>query len=276
MSARPKFILLCLASLLVVAIAVGVLLPYVNRLVYPTLPPLSKEIEIPANPSVLPDYRDSDNLGAADRIRSEPDARAYVEALVKVWGPHGNELPGLPQFEDRLARAEYAAVRDPQKRIPEFLVAKTFNELVNLWGALKSSRVTVEELHAFRIIASSFHYSRSVARLADGSVGPDCRPTEALVLLNLLDSGGGIQPWLRERVRNRHWPWKFLMRYEWRRPRKPTKPGLRPLNGSDPAFEQGLQQRVKFDLARRWYLTNHPAFSFVSLVSDLFGQLGIV
>jgi hypothetical protein len=90
--------------------------------------------------------RDPDDLVAVDRIRSESDGKTYLLALVKTWGRDEKKVPQLAQFEDRLACAQYKAVRDPQKRVPEFLVAKTFNTLAGQWGAPASSHVTVEDL----------------------------------------------------------------------------------------------------------------------------------
>src|SRR5216684_8150907 len=170
--------------------------PYLHHLVYPDSLPRSA-LKGSIGYAATPDLRQIDELGVPDHIRTEADARAYIEALVKRWRPSEKDLPGVTQFEDRLAHAEYDAIHDPQRRIPESLVAKIFNGLVDQWGTPASSRISLEELHAFRIVYSSLLYPRSVLRLPDGSIAPDCRPSEALLLLDLLNFNGGVQPWLR-------------------------------------------------------------------------------
>jgi hypothetical protein len=263
------------AGVVIAVVACAVFLPYVNGLVYPQL--LSKAG--PFHTATSADWPDPrigriDELGAADHIHSEADARAYVDALIEQWGRNEKELPGAAQLVDRLARAEYAAIREPQKRIPESLVAKTFNGLMNEWQMPSWTRISVEELHAFRIVESSL-YSRSVARLPDGSIAPDCRPTEALLLLDQLNFNGGVQPWVRERVRARHFPWNLLKRFEWRRPiqQRPSQPveyHLAPLPANPLS-----RQMDKYDAAKRNYFASFPGFDFSQFCYGLFVQLGI-
>ncbi len=267
---------LSLGFLLIVGVICAVALPYLNHLIYPDLLPrtaLAGAIGYAATPD--PDLRQIDELGVPDHIRTEADARAYIEALVKRWRPSEKDLPGVTQFEDRLAHAEYDAIHDPQRRIPESLVAKIFNGLVDQWGTPASSRISLEELHAFRIVYSSLLYPRSVLRLPDGSIAPDCRPSEALLLLDLLNFNGGVQPWLRKDVRARHWPWKILRRFEWRRPvqREQLEPiayGLRPMYTRTP---DNVQQD-KYHEALHEYFVNHP-FTSQQLADDVFAKLGI-
>jgi hypothetical protein len=192
---KPRLVQDCLffLGLLLLGIIVVVAVPYLNHfLVYPDS--LSRsEATVAAQVggyAAIPEDRQIDELGAPERIRTEADARVYVEALVKRWDPNETN-PHLDEFEERLAQAEYAAVRDPNKLIPESQVAKTFNRLMDEWEMPAWTRVSVPELHALRLTYVLSVYPRSVARLPDKSIAPSCRPTEALFLLHMLDFRGG-------------------------------------------------------------------------------------
>jgi hypothetical protein len=165
---------LSLGFLLIVGVICAVALPYLIHLIYPDSLPRTALTE--AIGYAVPEDRQVDELGAPDHIRTEADARAYVEALVKRWDPRETN-PHLAEFEERLAQAEYVAVRDPKKLIPESKVAKTFNQLMDEWEMPSWTRVPMAELHAFRTTYASAVYPRSVARLADRSIAPGCRPT---------------------------------------------------------------------------------------------------
>src|SRR5467141_4836589 len=136
-------------GLLLIGIVVLVAVPYLNHLVYPDSLPRSAARRATGY-AVIPEDRQVDELGAPDHIRAEADARAYVDALVKRWDPNETNAH-LPEFEERLARAEYAAVRNPEKRIPEAQVAKTFNGRMDEWQMPGWVHISVAELHAFRI-----------------------------------------------------------------------------------------------------------------------------
>ena len=183
---RGRVFGLAVAGLVIVVGAVAVfLLPYLHHRAYPdTLVPRNRT-ETRGYAS-LEDAR-IDDLGSADRIRSEADALAYIQAL------RPQMLTPLSNFdEDRLARAEYAAIRDPQKRIPESLVVNRFNALVDELSAPASSHVTVEELHVFRAVFFCLRYPRAAAPLPDGSLPRDFRPAEAFYLLDQLTLNGGV------------------------------------------------------------------------------------
>ena len=252
--------------------------PYFHHLVYPDSLPRSavrRAIGYAAisedRQAVIPLDRQIDELGVPDHIRTEADARAYVEALVKRWW--GNETnPSLAEFEERLTQAEYAAVRDPKKLIPESQVAKTFNRLMDEWGMPLWTRISVPELHAFKISYTLTVYPRSVARLPDESIAPSCRPTEALLLLHLLDSNGGVPLQIRERVRETRFPWNLLKRLRWSRPtlEPPVEYGLHP----EPLTPES-RQRGEYIICQRRYFASHPEITFDREVSEIFSELGI-
>jgi hypothetical protein len=268
-------------SLLVGFSLIGVVLlavPYFSHLLHPSGP--SQEHMVGAPPCRAVDYAISpkeqqiDELGVPEHIRTEADARAYVEALVKIWDP-GETNPHLAEFEDQLARAEFAAVRDPQKLIPESQIVKTFNHLMDEWQMPGWAHISVPELHAFRVPYACGLYPRSVARLPDGTIAPSTRPTEALFLLHMLDSNGGIAPYLRDYIRQTRFPWNALKRFKlWHPVPIPTRlpPGLYARSLSEPEDFQ----LTKYDQLRRCYFDRHPdAASFEHIVNELFSQLGI-
>ena len=76
---------LSLGFLLIASVICAVVLPYLIHLVYPDSLPRTALTE--AIGYAVPEDRQVDELGAPDHIRTEADARAYVEALVKRWDP---------------------------------------------------------------------------------------------------------------------------------------------------------------------------------------------
>ncbi len=263
---------LSLGFLLIAAVICALALPYLHDLIYPDS--LSRNDLTPTGCetigyAVTSTDRQIDELGAADHIRTEADARAYVDALMKRWDPNETN-PHLAEFEERVARAEFAAVRNPEKRIPESQVTKTFNRLMDEWQMPGWAHISVAELHAFRITAASAVYPRSIARLPDGRIALDCRPTEALFLLYMLDFSGGVPPQIRQQVRETHFPWNVLKRFKWSRPAmNPIEPGPHPA----PPNPESLQ-RHKYSTLRANYFSRHPdAVSFDRVVNELFMQL---
>jgi hypothetical protein len=232
---------LLLGFLLIAGVICAVAL-YLIHLIYPDSLPRTALTEA-ISYAVIPEDRQVDELGAPDHIRTEADARAYIEALVKRWDPRETN-PHLAEFEEWLAQAEYVDVRDPKKLIPESQVAKTFNRLMDEWEMPSWTRVPMPELHAFRTTYASAVYPRSVARLADGSIAPGCRPTEALLLLHILDFTGGIPPNIREQVRDSRFPWSLLKRLKWSRPvERPVEYGLHPEYTPTPETLQSQKYR---------------------------------
>jgi len=276
----PRFVLVVLGFLLIGMIGVSAV-SYLHHLIYPDA--LSKsdvaraqahtrvvrrlETKRIGNAALNPLDQPIDELGA--HVQTEGDAKAYVEALVKRWGPE-EAGPHLPEFEERLARAEYLAVRSPDKLIPESQVATTFNRLMDEWQMPGWTRISVPELREFRFLYATVIYPKSVARLPDQSIAPRCRPTEASFLLHMLNSKGGIPPEIREQVRDSRFPWSILKRLRSAQPApKPIKPGLHPAPQTP-----GLRQEVAYMTCQHKYFASHPV-SFENVVNDVFGQLGI-
>lgn len=221
--------------------------------------------------AVFPVDRQIDELGAPSHIRTEADAKLYVEALMKRWGPNETN-PHMAEFEERLARAEYAAVRDPERRIPESQVVQTFNRLMDEWQMPGRAQISVSELQTFRIGYACAIYPRSVARLPDESIAPSCRPTEALFLLHMLDSNEGIASYIRDYVRQSHFPWNVLKRLKFWRPA--AIPVFQPrLHPAPPSPDDS--RNARYDTLRRRYFGSHPDANLESVTNEIFAQLGI-
>lgn len=144
-----------------------------------------------------------DDLGAPERIRTEADAKAYMDA---VWFKSDTKS----DLAIALARAEYAAVHDQQKLIPESRIVKTFNAQMDEEQMPGWTHVSVEELHYLRLAWACAGYYQSVGRLPDGSLAPACRPVEAIRLYQQLVALGGVQVYVRDAVRQHHFPWNTL------------------------------------------------------------------
>jgi hypothetical protein len=258
-------------------IGVVVAVPYLHHLKYPDA--LSKDDmtravthappEIPS--AYIEQDRQIDEIGSPGHIRTEADAKPYVEALWRRWGYNPNETyPHLAEFEEQLARSEYAAVRDPSKLIPESRVAKTFNKLMDEWQMPSWTRISVSELHAFRFTSATAMYPRSVARLPDQTIAPSCRPTEAVLLIFLLDNNAPMLPEIREQVRNSRFPWSLLKQMK-ELVSKPDIPSAEFPPRTPPERER---REAQYMASRDKHFASHPV-SFEKVVNDVFGQLGI-
>lgn len=159
-------------------------------------------------PQGFPADRQVDALGAESNIHSIQDAEAYVNALIQKYqkefsqrfGVINADLDRFGRIETRIADAEYAAVRNHDKRIPEAVVVSAFNGLMDEWNTPPWARVSVEELHAYRAQLALMRYPASVARSDDGNLSDNCRPVEAVLLLYRLERSRGVSPGLRQLV----------------------------------------------------------------------------
>lgn len=140
----------------------------------------------------------------AGHLKTESDAENLVDSIAKMFA---DELPPPWATRDvRLARAEYAAVTNFAKQIPEERVASIWNQYARAIGTSNEMIVTVPEIHSLR----DLHYASANLIWANGwnqsistipnvyTVGPDgkiangCRPLEALQVFHDLDNQSGI------------------------------------------------------------------------------------
>jgi hypothetical protein len=135
----------------------------------------------------------------AGNIHSEADARAYVDAVAEVLTGHQHFSWTTRSIRHHVASAEYAAVSDPSRLIPEQRIVDVWNEYVREIDAPAEALVTVAELHNMRDStyagASSFLWKREInqsiwtmpniyALNADGRVANGCRALEALKIIH--------------------------------------------------------------------------------------------
>src|ERR1700689_5188313 len=86
----------------------------------------------------------------AGRIHSEADASAIVSEIANLFS---KELPPAwtsKGIRQRIARAEYDAVREPPKLIPEQRIVDVWNQYVREIGAPDEAIVFVAEIHNMR------------------------------------------------------------------------------------------------------------------------------
>ena len=137
----------------------------------------------------------------AGNIHSETDALALVDKIADVFA---SSLPPAWLTRDirqRIAHAEYQAVSDPLRLIPEQRIADVWNSYVREISASDEALVTPAEIHNMRdafLLASQLSWSRSTIHVvwtvpniyavgSDGKVADGCRPVEALRALYDLD-----------------------------------------------------------------------------------------
>lgn len=209
-----------------------------------------------------------DELGEEARIQSEHDAEAYIGAFLEKFKLDEVEPRVVGVWKTRLARAELDALRHPEKRIPEEAVAETFNQLMDRWRAPASTRISVEELHVLRTAISVGLYPRSMPRSSDGKISPNCRPAEALYLIYLLQSRGGVPMELRNRVNAGDWPKAMPEDCE-----PLAAPTVRLKVDSNPDEMHRLRE---YFAARTNYFTNHPDRDFEKEVYELLGKFHII
>jgi hypothetical protein len=149
----------------------------------------------------------------AERIHSEADAVAFVDQIAEVFAdtlPPDWVTRGIRQ---QVAHAEFEAVSNPSRLIPEQRIADVWNKYVREIGASDEALVTVAEIHNLRdadFAVSRLLWSqtnRSIWTMpnvyavgSDGKVAEGCRALETLRVLYDLDELFGNLRSARERV----------------------------------------------------------------------------
>jgi len=132
----------------------------------------------------------------AAEVRTIADARAFVDFVVEIFS---DELPPHSvsrSLRERTAQAEFAAVTDPQKLIPEERIAAAWNTYVSTLEAPRDHHATAAEIHnlrdAFLTTASTLwaRGSRNIwaapaiyAVTEDGAIAEGCRAIESIRIL---------------------------------------------------------------------------------------------
>ena len=135
----------------------------------------------------------------AGNIRSESDARAYVDAVAEEVTGHRHMSWTTRSIRHRVAHAEYEAATDPSRLIPEERIVDIWNEYVREIDAPSEALITIAELHNMRdslyTTASQYTWPRGLIQSiwtmpniyavdADGKVANGCRALEALRVIH--------------------------------------------------------------------------------------------
>lgn len=151
----------------------------------------------------------------AAHIGSETDARAYVDAVADMFADILPPSWATRGIRERIAQAEYEAVSNPLRQIPERRIADVWNKYVREIGASEEALVTPAEIHSMRDAAfavAEVMWSRGTNQTAwtmpnifavgaDGKVAEGCRAVEALRVIHDLDQLFDNLRGARERLR---------------------------------------------------------------------------
>jgi hypothetical protein len=136
----------------------------------------------------------------AERIQSEADASALVS---EIAGLLAKELPpawASGSIRQRVAHAEYEAVRNPATLIPEQRIVDVWNQYVKEIRAPDDAVVSVAEIHNMRdgsFTVAQLMWARGTQTIwtmsnvyalgPDGRVADGCRPLEAIRVIHDLE-----------------------------------------------------------------------------------------
>jgi hypothetical protein len=151
----------------------------------------------------------------AAHISSEAGARAYVDAVADMFADSLPPSWATRGIRERIAHAEYEAVSDPLRQIPEQRIADVWNKYVREIGASEEAIVTAAEIHNMRdatfavaeamwsrgTIQNAWTMPSIFAVGADGKVAEGCRAVEALRLVHDLDQQFDNLRGARDRLR---------------------------------------------------------------------------
>jgi hypothetical protein len=215
----------------------------------------------------------------AGNIRSEADARAYVDAVAERFTDSQLQSWMTRSIRHRVAHAEYEAVSDPSHLIPELRVVNVWNAYVRELDAPEETLVTVAELHNLRDAAYTMNkrmwkkeqFPQSIwimpdiyAVDAEGKIAGGCRAVEALKILQ--DMSFSFQSVLgaRERVRKG----VLVSDSVAQREKNPT-PGPQAVRGELRAGRDANPVR----LAEYHYVQAHGQMDYQHLLERLYAEL---
>jgi hypothetical protein len=202
----------------------------------------------------------------AASIQTPADARRFVDFVADLFSEDTPSMWTTNSLRKRIAQAEFSAVSDPQKAIPEPRLAAAWNAYVDTIGAPEDQKVTPAALHNLRdgfLTTARFGWNRGsrdfwlapsiYATLPDGHLAPGCRAVESIrVLWDLANMPENIKA-ARDRES------KGLLTSDLYR--KPSRsPGSSVTRGS---ISFGVRKPYPIELAQRNYiqLNGNKAFS---------------
>jgi hypothetical protein len=214
----------------------------------------------------------------AGNLHSEADARAFVDAVAERLIGNQNWSWATRSIRHRVARAEYEAVSDPSRLIPEQRVVDVWNEYVRELDAPEETLVTAAEVHNLRdagytmnkLMWKKDRFPQSLwtmpnvyAAGADGKVATGCRAVEALKILHDMSSSFQSVLAARERVQRGVLVSDLAMQRQAPAPRpQPARSQLRAVRDANPV-------RV----AEYHYVQAHGEGDYQHLLERLFAEL---
>ncbi len=203
----------------------------------------------------------------ASTIQTPADARHFVDFLADLFSEETPSSWTSNALRNRIAKAEFAAVSDPQKTIPESRLAEAWNRYVDTIAAPEDQKVTPAELHNLRDAflttarigwnrgSRNFWLTPSIyATLPDTRLAPGCRAVESIrILWDLANNPNNIHA-ARERVSK-----GLLVSDRYRKPPQSsgsTATGVALVSG-------GVRNPYPIELAQRKYIAvnGNKAFS---------------
>jgi hypothetical protein len=215
----------------------------------------------------------------AGKIHSEADARNFVDAIAERLSGNQHQSWTTLVIRHRVAHAEYEAVSDSSRLIPEQRIVDVWNEYVREIDAPEETLVTVAEVHNLRdatytmskLMWEKHRFWESLWTMpgiyavdADGRVANGCRAIEALKLLHDMVYNFQNVRSARERVQK-----GVLVSDSIRlRQRDPTPrpPAVRAQTGV-------VQNGMPIWIAERSYLQAHSERDYRRLLERLFAEL---
>src|SRR5437016_454190 len=150
----------------------------------------------------------------AGRIHSEANAVAFVDKIADFFADTFPPIWVTRSVRQQVAHAEFEAVSNPSRLIPEQRIADVWNKYVREIGASEEALVTAAEIHNLRdadFAISQLWWSRTNLTIwampnvyavgSDGRVAEGCRAVETLRVLYDLDKFFDNLRGARERVR---------------------------------------------------------------------------
>jgi hypothetical protein len=210
----------------------------------------------------------------AGRINSEADASAVVS---EIAGLFAKELPpawASSGIRQRVAQAEYEAIRNPAKLISEQRIADVWNQYVREIGAPEEAIVSVAEIHNMRdgsFTVAQLMWVRGNQTIwtmpnvyalgPDGKVASGCRALEAIRVIHDLEDLFQNLRGARDRLRSG----VVLSDETKKRVGQPQPPG--------PVRLEAHADTNPVRLAEQRYLQEHGLLAYDQLLARLFGDL---
>jgi hypothetical protein len=216
----------------------------------------------------------------AGNIHSEADAREFVDTVAERLS--GKDLTSWTArgIRHRVARAEYQAVSDPSRLIPERRIVELWNQYVRELDAPEETLITVAELHNLRdamytsarylwkredVPQSMWTAPEIYAVGTDGKVASGCRAIEALKIFHDMFNTFQLVQSARERVGK-----GILVSDEFKRREQDPKPRLKSVQSSHLGISSQANPLISAELR---YVQAHGERDYQHLLERLFAEL---